>query len=433
MSSSSSLAALSSATLASGVAAGPSASTAARARLRWGPAGAPRHRRTPAPPAGSLAHDGALPGADGALAHPSLDSGVCRAAAERPGSPPETVGPCVPACRRRGLGLGRWTGARAAWVLASSGLRGGTVLRSRHTLDARVHTEHVDERLPDQLRVRALPEAHQQRRRRDADLEPLAVVALDVGMVGTRVQVTRLLRDSQLSTSGQARRMAAVSMPPTGAGTSAGGEDGEGAAGRVPAAGEVGELGSDAAGAEAVGAPAEAAAATGAPVTGASASAAGASGAAGAVGAAEGAEAAEAVAAGISLATGSCGGEGRSGALLRSPPPRAGAGAACGGRPAPPVGTPPTSRRRSMRSSRAAYPLSPEAPGSSTRAQISSSCSRGRRGAGHLGEPGVDDVGRTGQRARHRTPRPAGASARAGPRAVRAAPTTRRRARRRPR
>ena len=41
------------------------------------------------------------------------------------------------------------------------------------------------------------------------------------------------------------------------------------------------------------------------------------------------------------------------------------------------VGTPPTSRRRSRRSRRAAYPCSPEAAGRRMRAQISSSCSRG--------------------------------------------------------
>ena len=47
----------------------------------------------------------------------------------------------------------------------------------------------------------------------------------------------------------------------------------------------------------------------------------------------------------------------------------------------------------------------------------------GRGGAAHLGQPGVDDVGRPGQGARAERARPAGASARAGPRARRAAPT----------
>ena len=93
------------------------------------------------------------------------------------------------------------------------------------------------------------------------------------------------------------------------------------------------------------------------------------------------------------------------------------------------VGTPPTSRRRSSRSRRAAYPASPAAPGSRMRAAISSSCRRGEVAPVISVSAGVDDVGGARQRGRRRTRRPARASARAGPRARRAAPARRRRAR----
>ncbi len=92
MSSSSSLAALSSATRTRCAAAGPSALTAALARSRWDICGAlSASENSGAAAAGSVAHEGALPGADGALAQPALDSGTCRAAEARPGSPAGAV------------------------------------------------------------------------------------------------------------------------------------------------------------------------------------------------------------------------------------------------------------------------------------------------------------------------------------------------------
>ena len=89
----------------------------------------------------------------------------------------------------------------------------------------------------------------------------------------------------------------------------------------------------------------------------------------------------------------------------------------------PPTGTPSTSRRRSRRSRRAAYPLSPEAAGQQHARADQLELQPRRGGAGHLGEAGVDDVGGARQRAAAEGAPTAGASARAGPRARRAAPT----------
>ena len=88
---------------------------------------------------------------------------------------------------------------------------------------------------------------------------------------------------------------------------------------------------------------------------------------------------------------------------------RAAADAAVTGAAAAAVGTPPTSRRRSRRSRRAAYPLSPDGAGQQDARADQLELQPRRGGAGHLGEPGVDDVGRARQRARRRTRPPAAA------------------------
>ena len=94
-------------------------------------------------------------------------------------------------------------------------------------------------------------------------------------------------------------------------------------------------------------------------------------------------------------------------------------------------GTPSTSRRRSRRSRRAAYPLSPEAPGSRMRAQISSSCSRGAVAPVISVRPALTMSAARDSAPGAEAPPAARASARAGPPARRAGPTRRRRARRR--